>query len=133
MASTYYRKALADNPDLKDDKDAKKKLRGRLVVNARLAVGAGKKKINITDKEWEAIQAGAVSDSVLRSILKNADGDRVRQLATPRNERKGLTDTQASLIERMADRGYTRNDIAERMGITIGAVNYALMDSNKLN
>lgn len=133
VASTYYRKALADNPDLKEDKDAKKKLRGRLVVNARLAVGAGKKKINITDKEWEAIQAGAVSDSVLRSILKNADGDRVRQLATPRNERKGLTDTQASLIERMADRGYTRNDIAERMGITIGAVNYALMDSNTLN
>ena len=129
VAATIYKRVLADNPGM--GKDDKKKLRGRLMVNARDAVGAGKKKINITDREWSAIQAGAISDNTLRSILKNADGDRVRQLATPRNEKRGLTDTQVNLITKMADRGYTRAEIAERMGVPVGSVIYAITKENE--
>lgn len=131
LASSVYRKAIEDNPDM--SKDDKKKLRGRLIINARNAVGAGKTKINISDKEWEAIQAGAVSDSVLNDILRNADSKQVRQLATPRTAKRGLTASQVNLVERMVKNGYTKDEIADRMAVSVGTINYVLSDvySNK--
>lgn len=125
LAAEVYKQACLDNPHM--SKDDKKKLRGRLMTNARTAVGAGKTKINISDKEWEAIQEGAISHNTLVSILKNADSKQVRQLATPRNNDSGLTDTQKSTIARMvSDRGYTREEAAEALGISVNQVNYVM-------
>ena len=128
VAATVYKKVCEDNPHM--TKDDKKKLRGRLMVNARDAVGAGKKKVNITDREWEAIQADAISSNTLQSILKNADPDRVRQLATPRDEHRGLTPTQIRFIKNHID-DYGRDQIAEQLGVSTGAVNYAIL--NEIN
>lgn len=40
--------------------------------------------IEITDKEWEAIQAGAISENTLKRILAATDIDKLRQRATPK-------------------------------------------------
>lgn len=125
LASAVYNKALEDNPDM--SKEDRKKLKGRLMVNSREAVGAKKQRVNITDREWEAIQKGAVSENLLTEVLRNADSDRVRELATPRQVKRGLLPSQVALIKTMQDRGYTREEIAERMSVSVGTINNALI------
>jgi hypothetical protein len=41
--------------------------------------------IKITDREWDAIQAGAISETILKDILNNTDVDNLRERATPRS------------------------------------------------
>jgi hypothetical protein len=65
-------------------RDEVKRPKRRALDQARARLGAGKTKIVITDDEWAAIQAGAVSHSKLGRILDNADLDVVKRLATPR-------------------------------------------------
>lgn len=125
LAGAVYNKAVGDNPDM--SKEDRKKLRGRLMVTARDAVGAKKTRVNISNKEWEAIQAGAISENMLTQILNNADMDRVRELATPRQAKRGLMPTQVALVKTMQSRGYTREEIAERMNVSVSTINNALI------
>ena len=78
------------NPDIKDDKEALSKLKTQTLAAQRAFAGAGKKQflIDITDKEWEAIQAGAVTNNMLEQIMMNTDLDSLREKATPRKGRK---------------------------------------------
>lgn len=114
-------KALVDaNPDM--GKDEIKKARQNAIEDARAQVGASGRgtKINITDKEWEAIQAGAISDSKLTQILRYADSDRVKELATPKNT--SITPARISRIKSMASAGFTAAEIADRLGISSSTV-----------
>ena len=84
IANSRIKAQMQDNPDL--DKKELRKIGARELNNARAEIGASGKesRIHISDKEWEAIQAGAISDNKLSQILRYADDDRVRQLATPK-------------------------------------------------
>ena len=44
--------------------------------------------IVITDNEWKAIQAGAISENILNKILNNCDPDSLRQKAMPKESKK---------------------------------------------
>lgn len=70
------------NPDM-TTKEIKKASQQAL-TEARIQMGAERIKIPLDEKRWEAIQAGAISESQLIKILNNADIDEVRQYATPR-------------------------------------------------
>src|SRR4029077_17276657 len=72
------------NPNL--ERDTLKKIGFKELEVARQRMKAGRKetRIDITQEEWNAIQAGAVSNHRLTEILANTDNKRVRQLATPR-------------------------------------------------
>ena len=98
--------------------DDKKKLTDRCLKEARARVGAGKKQIKITDAQWEAIQAGAVSYSKQKDIFNNADQDRVRELATPKREGK-ISSSQLSRAKTMLARGYTQAEVAESLGVAV--------------
>lgn len=89
-----------------------KKLGQQALNQARQRVGAHRTAIDISDKEWEAIQAGAVSENVLTRIIKYADMDILKEKATPR-VRKGLSPAQISRIKALAARGYTIEQIAK--------------------
>lgn len=71
--------------------------------------------IKITDREWEAIQAGAVSETVLKKILNNADVDDLRQRATPRTV-STLSSAQVNRIKAYAASNYSLAEIAQKMG-----------------
>ena len=115
IANSIVNAKIQANPDM--DKKEIKKLKQREINAARLSVGASSKdfKINITDKEWEAIQAGAISDSKLTSILRYADDKVVREKATPRATTT-LSNSQIARIKAYAASGYTNAEIAEKMG-----------------
>ena len=55
LANATYDAKLKANPDWKASNDKKKKLRGQAMQDARIQVGAKKKRIEISDKEWEDI------------------------------------------------------------------------------
>ena len=84
------------------------------------SVSRRERSIKITDKEWEAIQAGAISENVLKKILDNTDVDNLRERATPRTT-KELSSAKISRIKAMSA-SYTLQQIADKMGISVSTV-----------
>ena len=85
------------------------------LVRARQQVGAKRTPVDITDNEWKAIQAGAISETVLTKIINHTDTDRLRELATPRTV-STVSDAQISKIKAMSLSGYTNAEIAKAIG-----------------
>lgn len=86
------------------------------------AVSRRDRNIKITDREWEAIQAGAITENKLKRILANADIDDLRQRATPRNTRT-ISVSQANRIKNMSATGnYTIAEIADQLGLSATTV-----------
>lgn len=108
------------------DKDEISKIRRAAISDARVETGASGKgtRIPISDGEWEAIQAGAISDTTLKEILRYADPDVVRERATPRT-RTEISEARANRIRAMAG-SYTNIEIAEALGLSPSAVSRIL-------
>ena len=105
-----------------------KKENQRAITKYREEVGSisrRKRNIDITDREWEAIQAGAISENQLLKILNNTDASKLRDLATPKT-RKSLTSTQISRVKALASSNYTLNEIAKKLGVSTTTVSKCL-------
>ena len=110
------------NPDMK--KDDLMKYSQRTVSKHRTELGAISRKnryIPITDKEWEAIQAGAISNHKLKMILDNTDPEDLRQRAMPK-QRKTLNTAQINRIKAMSNSNFTLKEIAEKMNLPTSTV-----------
>ena len=120
---------FAKQKDAKDTgveltKEDKKKIRNQLLNEARLEVGSTSKRqreMILTDKEWEAINAGAFSGHELGQIIDNMDLDEVKQRATPRTD-NSLSQSKIDRINSMYNYGYTQAEIAERIGVSASTV-----------
>ncbi|MET0786726.1 MAG: helix-turn-helix domain-containing protein [Paenisporosarcina sp.] len=122
IANAKVRAKRIAKPDLEDSQITK--IRFQALEEARLSVGAGKPKIYLEQDEWDAIQAGAISDNRLSRILRHADVDRVRELATPRRENLMTTNTTARALQMLAS-GYTRSEVASRLGVSLTTLDNA--------
>lgn len=100
------------------DKDDVKKLKSRSLARARDTVGSNAKaaRIKLTESEWEAIQARAVSTTKLKQILDNADMDIVRKLASPRESK--LNGSKLARAKSLLDKGYTYAEVSQVMGVS---------------
>lgn len=119
IANTEVEAKLRDNPDMTEKE--KKKIRQMALTQARLTVGAKSAKIDIEDREWEAIQAGAISTNKLSQILDHADIDKVRERATPKST-KSLSQAKINKIKAMEASGYSTSQIAENLGVSSSTV-----------
>ena len=86
--------------------------------------------IKITDRQWEAIQAGAISETKLNDILKNTDVDVLRERATPRTSGNSLSTAQVNRMKRLADSNYTLSEIASKMNVSPTTVTKYLKGAN---
>jgi len=121
LANSRITSKQQDNPDM--SKGELKKLKQQELERAREEVGAKRRKIEISDKEWEAIQAGAISKTKLQDILKYADMDIVRTKAMP-STKKTLSTAQQNRIKSMLASGrYTTAEIADALGVSTSTVN----------
>ena len=77
--------------------------------------------ITITDSEWEAIQAGAVSKTQLNKILANSDPDKLRERAMPKNSTT-LNTAKVNRAKSLASNGYTLDEIARKLGVSTSTV-----------
>ena len=122
IANSVVKAKKQSNPDM--TKAEIKKAGQQALTSARAQVGAKREMIKITDKEWEAIQAGAITENVLTKIIANSDMDVLRSLATPKESVK-LSDVKVRRMKAMIDSGYTNAQIAEALGISsTTVVNY---------
>lgn len=115
MANIVVKAKKKANPGMDNDKITK--LKGRALTEARKRCGGGKELIDISEREWEAIQAGALSHNRQVQILNNANPDRLKELALPR-DRRGLSSTKKAQARSMLNRGYSRSEVAEFFGIS---------------
>ena len=114
----FYQKR--DNPGMTYDEE--KKFRGQAITASRKKYNpSGKQKIDISDREWEAIQAKAISPNRLENILKHCDMDKLKQRAMPKHS-AAISDARASLIKGFKNSGYTNKEIADRFGISPSTV-----------
>lgn len=125
IANSQVKAKVQANPDM--SKKEIKKASQIAITNARATVGATGKgtRISITDREWEAIQAGAISDSKLMQILRYADADNLRERATPKATTQ-LSTAKLNRINAMNASGYTIREIADALGVSTSVVSKTL-------
>lgn len=119
IANATVNAKVKANPDM--DADDLKKIKGQALNSARNRIGAGKQPVVITDREWEAIQAGAISSNKLNDILNNTDLDKIKQLATPRTK-TGMSPAKKNKARNMLSAGYTQAEVADALGVSVGTL-----------
>jgi hypothetical protein len=126
IANARYRLKKEANPDL--DTAELKKLRSKELQDARRRVGAKKELVEIEPREWEAIQAGAVSKTMLNEILKNTDVEKIKELATPR-EKPTMSTTDINRAKSMllgSGGKHTLAEVANQLGVSVSTLKSAL-------
>ena len=119
IASATVKAKKDANPDM-TSKEIKKESQ-RALTAARQKVGAQRTPIKITDREWEAIQAGAISENQLTKILNNTNIDDIRQRATPRATTT-LSTAKVNKIQSMRVSGYSTSEIAQALNVATSTV-----------
>ena len=121
IATAGKMKYIRQVGDYKDAKDLQKQ-EANILKEMRNKFGAKSHLIELTPREWEAIQAGAISATKLNDIAKKMDDAVLRQLATPRGEKKTLSTTTVQRIKAYANSGRTNQEIANALGISVSTV-----------
>lgn len=114
------------------DKSDMRKASQQALTKYRSEVGSvarRKRNIEITDREWDAIQAGAISESKLKRILNNTDADKLRERAMPKAS-STLSTAKINKIKSMSASNYTLSQIAEACGCSVSAVSKYLKGAN---
>ena len=125
IAAIKASEKIKANPYL--DYEHKSRIRAQEMQKARDQIGAHKEKIVISDREWDAIQANAISTSKLEQILDNTDQDVFKKRAMPKDTKIILTPAKINKMQMMYNSGmYTQKDIAEALGISVSTVSKAL-------
>ena len=120
-ANTMIKAWYADNPAA--TKEEIGKARQRIVTSCRKKRGltGAHNSLEITPKEWEAIQSGAISSSRINELLKKADLSVIQEYAMPRQKAK-LTDAQIARIKAMSAAGRYNAEIAEALNVNLSTV-----------
>ena len=120
IANKVLKAKIQENPDM--NKEDKRKVGQQALVSARAQVHAHRNEIEITDREWEAIQAGAVTSTKQDQIFLKTNQDKLKDRAMPRT-RKEVSQAQINKIQAMKNSGYTTDAIAEAVGLSTSTVN----------
>ena len=115
------------DPNISEDKKVIKKISSVEMQRARDSVGASgrKSKVTFTDREWEAVQAGAISDNMLTKFLNSSDSDEIVKRAMPKNVTV-MTSAKMSKANAMLRSGYSYAEIAKVCGVPESTVYSAL-------
>lgn len=123
VANTVVSAKRQANPHL-DAKDLKK-VKAQALKEARTRTGAGKTKVEIGWDEWNAIQSGAISNNKLTQILRNADLDEVKKLATPKRQ-KLMTSSKTQRAQALLASGKTQSEVADILGVSLTTLKNSL-------
>lgn len=120
IANSAVKSMKQEYPDM--TKEEKKKKAQQALAFARVKVGAKRTPIEVTDREWEAIQSGAITENVLSQMLNHVDMDKLKERATPRT-RTAMSEAKINKMKAMSNSGYTTNEIAKALGVSSSTVN----------
>lgn len=123
LSGSLYKEAKAKNPDLKDDKKLQKKVQQWCQNSARNLCNARKPYVKLTDREWEAINANALTLTEVTKVTKNMRDDELKERALPRST--AIPDSVKKMVLNLgkgSNSRYTNEEIAERFGISVASV-----------
>ena len=109
----------AANPDM--DKDEVNRLTQQALSGARHKVGKDPYTIDITPREWDAIQAGAISKTSLEKILDGGNMDQIKKYATPKNQKK-MTPANIAKAKALIAAGHTQAEVAKQLGVSVSTI-----------
>ena len=123
MANAIVAEKKKNYPELSlpENKKDLKKVKQQALTEARTKMGAKRDPFTITDKEWEAIQSGAITANKLAEIINYMDSDILRDYATPRGNRE-LSGAKQAKIHSLANSGFTPAEIASMLNISTTTV-----------
>lgn len=124
LASSSYNARVQGLTDL--DSDDRRKIRGQELDQARKICGANKTRVKFTERQWEAINKGAVPPSILSDLLKNADKENYMSLALPKQN--SISDAKKQRIQQLFDKGWSYEEIAESVGVSTSSVSNVIND-----
>lgn len=121
-ANAVFRSKKLDNPNLTNEE--KTKIKQQALASGRVRYKAKKVQVEISDNEWNAIQAGALAPSFVDTILNNADLDKVKERALPKSKATGLglSSAKQARILSLLNNGYTIADVASQFGVSTSTV-----------
>lgn len=114
---------IAANPDM--ERSQIKKLRGQTLADQRVRVGANKQRVVITQREWEAIEAGAISNNLLKQILSNTDLDMIQSYAIPKS-RTIMSESKIARARIYQAQGRALSEIADALGVSVSTLSRSL-------
>lgn len=120
LAGEIYKDKVDNTPNMSGRE--KKKWKGRSYALATDRLDGAKPKVDITPREWEAIDMGAVSQTRLKGILRNADMDQVRKYATPRASQSTLSTGKKTRATSLLENGYTTAEVASALGVPVSQI-----------
>lgn len=123
IANANIRAKMQANPDM--DKAEIKKLKSLALEEARNRYDAKKTRIEVTPLEWNAIQAGAISQNQLDKILANMKDEDIKALATPRDA-PTMSPAKISRAKNLLRAGYTAAEVADTLGVAVSTLNTAV-------
>ena len=125
IANSVIKAKIQDNPELEDRTYKKElaKIRSMAIEDARAITGASgsKTRITPTDREWEAMQSGALSSTKIESIIKHMRDEDLKERVMPKPNAT-LSDAKQAKLRQMRTSGYTIAEIAESLGVSTGTV-----------
>lgn len=119
LANSMIREIKQSNPNM--DNDDLKKAKSKALTRARATVGAKKELVDITPREWEAIQSHAITKTTLEKILNNADESQVKKYATPK-DKPSMTPARVTRARSMLNAGCTMAEVAEILGVSTSTI-----------
>ena len=123
IAGTIVQAKVQANPDM--DAAELKKIKSRAQDEGRARAGVDKQLVRLTQKEWDAVQAGAISTNMLDKIMDNGDLNNIKELATPR-QHTVMSTANITRAKAMMVRGFSQADIAAALGVPTSTLDSAL-------
>lgn len=120
IANTVMRMKRQANPNM--PRDLIKRHEAKALENARKITGAGRNPFPISESEWEAIQAGAISETSLTDMLRFADMEEVKKLAAPKPQTLMTSSKTAKAKSLLAQGNLTRAEVAAILGVSVSTL-----------
>lgn len=126
LAATQYAAKLDEHPEWEYDKEMLNKVKRNCINEAQArvgvrAAGTGKKLFEITDREAQAILAGAVSTNELSQMLSVGDLEDFKHIFMPK-ETKSISMAKINRIRALLNSGATIDEIAKLVGVSTDTV-----------
>lgn len=125
LAGVIIKMKRESNPAMSSDE--LKRVKQSAIRTTRERLDAKPQVIDITRKEWEAIQNHAVASATLREILSKANMSQIREYAQPKTQAKIPTHSIGRAKALLAA-GYTRAEVAEELGVSVSTLDRTLSD-----
>jgi hypothetical protein len=128
IANAVIKQKLQEDPTLRYDKDRRLKVERQTRDGVRTRMGLTKHQITISDRAWDAIQAGAISSNIFKQILDGnyVKEERLFELAIPRKNHV-MSGPLTSRAKAMLNAGMTNADIARVLGVPASTIRSAVV------